>query len=98
MNDLCAPGTRKQGGKLPIKHVSNVALHTILFTVTRLEGSTSTHLSSKSQVMTSLRAMDGVIFNWCVGLLVNLKDQLLRCRQVRKKKFGHGAILECFFF
>ena len=37
---------------------------------------TSTHLASKSQVLISLRATDGVVFDWCSSLLANLKDQL----------------------
>lgn len=63
VNDLCMPGTCKQSGKLPIQHVSNMALQTIIFIVTWLEGSTSPHLASKSQIVTSLRAMDGVVLN-----------------------------------
>ena len=85
VNDLCMPGTCKEGGKLPIHHVTNVALQTIPFMVTRLVGSTSTHLASKRQVVASLRAMDGVVFNWCLGLLENLKDLLMHCRQGQKK-------------
>ena len=46
---------------------------------TRLAGSTSAHLTSKSQVLISLRATDGVVFDWCSGLLANLKDQLTHC-------------------
>ena len=80
VNDLCTLGTRKQGGKLPIQHVTNVALKIILFKVTGMARSTSAHLASKGQVLISLRAMDGVVFNWCLGLLVNLKDQLTCCR------------------
>ena len=74
VNDLCMEGTRKQGRKMPIQHVTDVPLKTILFTVTQLAGSTSTHLASKRQVQISLRATDGVVFDWCSGLLVNLKD------------------------
>ena len=80
VNDLCMPGTRKQGGKLPIQHVTNVSLRSIVFMVTRMAGSTSAHLASKSQVLMSLRVMDGVVFNRCSGLLVILKDQLTCCR------------------
>ena len=79
VNDLCVEGTRKQGGKLPIRHVTYVPLKTILFTITRLAGSTSAHLASKSQILISLRATDGVVFDWCSGFLVNLKDQFMRC-------------------
>lgn len=95
---LCASGTRKQGGKLLIEHVTDVPLKTILFMVTRLEGSTSTHLASKTQVLISLRATDGVVFDWYSGLLANLKDQLTRCHLGRQKQFGYGSILACFFF
>lgn len=80
VSDLCASGTRKQGGKLPIQHVTYVFLKTVLFTVTWLAGSTSTHLTSKSEVLISLRATDGVVIDWCSGLLANLKDQLTSCR------------------
>lgn len=78
VNDLCVEGTRKQGEKLPIQHVIDVLLKTILFTVTRLAGSTSAHLASRSQVHISLRATDGVVFDWCSGFLANLKDHLMR--------------------
>jgi hypothetical protein len=81
IRDLCTEGTRHQGGKLPIQHVTDIPLRTILYTVTRIAGSTSAHLVSKSQVMISIRATKGVVFYWCSGLLANLMDQLTRCRQ-----------------
>ena len=76
VSDLCVEGTCKQGGKLPIQHVTDIPLKTISFTVTRIARSTSAHLASKSQVLISLRATDGVVFDWCSGILANLKDQL----------------------
>jgi hypothetical protein len=81
IRDLCAEGTRRQGGKLPIQHVIDIPLCTILYTVTWIVGSTSTHLASKSQIMISIRATEGIVFYWCSGLLANLKDQLTHCRQ-----------------
>ena len=42
IRDLCAEGTHRQGGKLPIQHVTDIPLRTILYTVTRIAGSTST--------------------------------------------------------
>ena len=85
VSDLCVEGTPKQGAKLPIQHVTEIPLKTILFVVTRIAGSTSTHLASKSQVLISLRATDKVVFDWCLGLLANLKDQLTCCREGRQK-------------
>jgi hypothetical protein len=81
IRDLCAKGTRHQGEKLPIQHVIDIPLRMILYTVTRIAGSTSAHSASKSQVMISIRATKGMVFDWCSGLLANLKDQLTRCRQ-----------------
>lgn len=34
VNDLCTLATHKQGGKLPIQHVSSITLWTVLFTMT----------------------------------------------------------------
>ena len=48
IRDLCVEGTRKQGEKLPIQHVSDIPLRTILYTITCIAGSTSMHLASKS--------------------------------------------------
>ena len=47
VNDLCTSGTHKQGGKLPIQHVTNLALRTILFTITQMDGSILAHLDSQ---------------------------------------------------
>ena len=85
IRDLCTEGTRRQGGKLPIQHVTYIPLRTILYTMTRIAGSTSAHLASKSQVMISIRATEGIVFDWCSGLLVNLKDQLTHCHEGRQK-------------
>ena len=80
VSEMCVPGTKKQGGKLPIQHVIDVPLKTIIFTVAWLEENTSIYLASKSQVLISLRATDGVVFDWCSDFLANLKDQLMHCR------------------
>ena len=80
IRDLCAEGTHCQGRKLPIQHVTDIPLRTILYIVTRIAGSTSAHLASKSQVMISIHTTEGVVFDWCSGLLANLEDQLSRCR------------------
>ena len=83
IRDLCAEGTHRQGEKLPIQHVIDIPLCTILYTMTRIVGTTSVHLDSKSQVLISIHAIEGIVFDWCSGHLANLKDQLTRCRQGR---------------
>lgn len=49
VSNLCMEGTYEQGRKLPIQHVPDIPLKTILYIVTRIAGSTSAHLASKSQ-------------------------------------------------
>lgn len=66
--------------------------------MTRIAGSTSAHLASKSQVLTSIKATEGVVFDWCSGLLANLKDQLTRCQEGRQKQFGYGSLHLSLFF
>jgi hypothetical protein len=44
----CRDGTRKRSGKIPIKDIMDRPLCTILFTITKLAGSTWMHLASKS--------------------------------------------------
>jgi hypothetical protein len=78
--------------------MTNVPLKTILFIVTRLVGSTFVHLASKRKILISLRAIDGVVFDWCSSLLVNLKDQLTCFLLGQHKHFRYGSILACFFF
>ena len=62
IRDLCAEGTRHQGEKLPIQHVTDIPLCTILYIVTHIAGSTSAHLASNSQVIISIRTTEGVVF------------------------------------
>jgi hypothetical protein len=54
IRDLCVDGTHRQGGKLPIQHVTDIPLRTILYTMTCIVGSTVAHLASKSQVLMSI--------------------------------------------
>jgi hypothetical protein len=44
-------------------------------TYSREQCSTSGH---KGPMQHALIAMDGVVYNWCMGLLVNMKDQLTK--------------------
>ena len=63
IGDLCVEGTCRQDEKFPIQHVTDIPLHTILYTVTRIIGSTSAHLASKSQVMISILTTKGMVFD-----------------------------------
>ena len=44
-----------------------------------------------------IECLEPKIFNWSSAVLVNLKDQLSRCRNGKQKLFGYGSILVSFF-
>jgi hypothetical protein len=46
----CIPGARLVGGRIPIKHIRDLPLQSILFAITSVTGSTSAHLALISQV------------------------------------------------
>ena len=68
----------------------------IAFIVTRLCGSAAPHVATKSQMHTTVYFLGGIIFNWCEGVLANMKGQLTRANNAKLKNFGYGAILISF--
>ena len=44
-----------------------------------------------------IECLEPKIFNWSAAVLVNLKDQLSRCKNGKQKLFGYGSILVSFF-
>jgi hypothetical protein len=45
----------------------------------------------------AVECMEPKIFNWCGGVLTNLKDQITRCKTEKQKQFGYGSLLVPFF-
>lgn len=80
MEEFCRVGTRKVSGKIPIKYVGSIPLSTILFTITNLIGFTGPHLALKSKMEIEMECLEPKVFNWSYVVLINLKDQISRCR------------------
>ena len=91
-------GSQKVRRKLPISQVVSLPLRTILYTVTCIARSTTPHLATKGQMHYALISMDGVVYNWCMGLLVSMKDQFTRCKRGQQKQFGYALILGSLLF
>ena len=91
-------GTLKVSGKIPIKYVCSLPLCTILFTITNLAGCMRPHLALKYQMEIAVESLETKLFNWSYAMLINLKDQLRRCRTGKQKQFGYGSILVSLFF
>jgi len=58
-------GTMKTSGKIPIPAVTNMPLHTILFTIVRDFGSMGSHSATKAQMTYALQCTEPQVFNWC---------------------------------
>jgi hypothetical protein len=76
----CHLGRQKRKNKLPISQVVDLTLCTMLFTITWAIGSTRPHLASRIQVDYAVMSLSPTVYNWCVVVLVNMKDQLTKCR------------------
>jgi hypothetical protein len=93
----CVLGTKKHSGKVAIKDVQDFPLRTILYTITWMAGNATPHMALQRHFQYSIECMEPRFFNWCEGLLKNMKKQLKKCRNGRLKKFGYGYILVSFF-
>jgi hypothetical protein len=89
----CVPRSRLVGGRIAIKDVRDLPLRSILFAITTLARSTSSHLVSRSQVAYGLQCLEPTVFNWSVAFLQNVKEQISRCRTGQQKQFGYGSFL-----
>jgi hypothetical protein len=93
----CALGTEKHSGKFSIIDVLDLPLHTILYTITQMEGSVYPHMALQSHFQYAIECMEPRVFNWCEGVLKNMKKQLRKCRNGWLKQFGYKSILVFFF-
>jgi hypothetical protein len=93
----CVPGTEKHSGKFSRRDVRDFPLRTILYTITQMARSVAPHMDLQIQFQYAIECMEPRVFNWCEGLLKNMKKQLTKCRNGRLKQFGYGSILVSFF-
>jgi hypothetical protein len=82
----CVPGSRLVGGRIAIKDVRDLPLRSIIFSITTLAGSTSSHLASRSQVAYGLQCLEPTVFNWSATFLQNVKEHISRCRMGQQKQ------------
>ena len=59
----CVLGARLVGGRIAIKDIRDLSLRSILFSIMSIEGSTSAHLVSISQVAYGLQCLEPTMFN-----------------------------------
>lgn len=94
--EWCSVQNRDKG--IDIKTISHPENKVIAFTVTRLFGSATLHVATRSQMRMAVDFFEGTIFNWCISVLANIKGQLTRAKNGQLKTFGYGALVVSFGF
>ena len=56
-------------------------LRIVVYTIGKVARTRSAHLTTRSHMLYALECMEATVFNWCEGMLVNLKTQLDKCKQ-----------------
>lgn len=93
----CHGSHNTKSGKIDIRTFTNIPLRTVLYNIDRMEGVQALHEVRKSHFMYELDCLSPIVFSWCEGLLVNMKDQLTKCKTGKLKKNGYRSILVTFF-
>jgi hypothetical protein len=96
-NQYCVPEAERKKGKVVIWGVTDLTLRTILFTITRMDGSFAPHMALQSYFQYAIECTEPRVFNWADAVLRSIKRQLTKCRQGELKQFGYGSLLVSFF-
>ena len=89
-------GMESQSEKLRIQSIVDCPLRMVVYTIGKVDGTRSAHLTTRSHMLYALECMEPTIFNWCEGMLVSLKNQLNKCKGGTLKQFGYGAVVVYF--
>ena len=96
IDQYCALGRESQFGKLRIQSIVDCPLMIVVYTIEKVAGTRSSHLTTRSHMLYDLQCMEPTAFNWCEGMLVCLKDQLNKCKRGTLKQFGYGTVIVSF--
>jgi hypothetical protein len=95
-NQYCVPEAERKKGKVAIWGVQDLTLRTILFTIARMDGSSSPHMALQSYFQYAIECTEPRVFNWADAMLRSIKRQLTKCRRGELKQFGYGSLLVSF--
>jgi len=91
-------GTQKMRSQVPIKNIEYSNLKIILLMIARASSSMEPHLASRPQMNYVVECLCPTMFDWCIGILTNMKAHLIDCKMGWQDKFGYGIILCTFLF
>lgn len=67
-------------GKINIKHATQFSLRILIFIISRFVGSCTLHVANISYINYVLECIEPTILNCSEGVLVNMKEQLIKSR------------------
>ena len=79
-NQYCVPEAERKKGKLAIWGVTDLTLHTIIFTISRMAGSYAFCMALQSYFQYAIECTEPRVFNWADAVLRSIKRQLTKCR------------------
>ena len=91
-------GTQKVASQIPIARITTLALHSIVFCLVNMLSTTAQHVISHPLVYYALECTWPTIFDWCIGLLVFVRAQLMKWNMGQHRNFGYGILICSFFF
>jgi hypothetical protein len=74
----CMTGTKKHSGKVAIRDVQYLPLWTILYNITQMAGTATPHMDFQIHFQYTIECMEPRVFNWCGGVLKNMKNKLTK--------------------
>ena len=98
VDTYCMPRIEKKASCIPIAHIANFPLQIVVSTIVRVAGSSSLHLSTRTQMRVTMECLQGTMFDWCLGVISIMKKKLLDYRRRRKNNFSYMSILVALIF
>ena len=88
IDQYCSLGIESQSGKLQIKSLVDIPLRIVVYTIGKVVGTRSAHLTTRSHMLYALQCMEPIVFSWCESMLVRSKKWFNKCKRATLKQFG----------
>jgi hypothetical protein len=71
----CVLEVERNKGKVAIRGVQDLTLHTILFTIAQMAGSSAPHMALQSYFQYAIECTEPWVFNWADAVLRSMKKK-----------------------
>ena len=64
--------------------------------IVHLVGAKSQHVATKAQMLLALDCMQPQVFDWCDGVVCQVRAELTACKTCTQREFGYGTLIVSF--